>query len=98
MYLGNVVELCEAETLYENPLHPYSKALISAIPTTSQEKRERIILEGDIPSNIFPPSGCKFRTRCPLARGICAKVEPKLEEVEPGHKVACHFYEETKNL
>lgn len=98
MYLGDLVELCEAETLYENPLHPYSKALISAIPTTSQEKKKRIILEGDIPSNIFPPSGCKFRTRCPLAREKCAKVAPKLEEVEPGHMVSCHFYEETKKL
>ena len=98
MYLGNIVELCNAEDLYENSLHPYSKALISAIPTTSQDKKERIILEGDIPSNIFPPSGCKFRTRCPLARELCAKVSPKLEEVEPGHMVACHFYEETKSL
>lgn len=98
MYLGNLVELCDAETLYDNPLHPYSKALISAIPTTSQSKRDRIILEGDIPSNIFPPSGCKFRTRCPLAREKCAKVAPTFEEVEPNHFVACHFYEETKNL
>ncbi|HEY8445270.1 MAG TPA: oligopeptide/dipeptide ABC transporter ATP-binding protein [Bacilli bacterium] len=98
MYLGNLVEITDADRLYENPLHPYSKALISAIPTTSQEKKERIILEGDIPSNIFPPSGCKFRTRCPLAREKCAKVKPELVEVEPGHSVACHFYEETKNL
>ncbi len=98
MYLGNMVELCDADTLYESPLHPYSKALISAIPTTTQNKRKRIILEGDIPSNIFPPSGCKFRTRCPLAREKCAKEVPAFEEVEPNHFVACHFYEETKNL
>lgn len=98
MYLGVMVELCAAEKLYENPLHPYSKALISAIPTTTQGKKERIILEGDIPSNIFPPSGCKFRTRCPLAREKCARVVPEFKEVEPDHFVACHFYEETKNI
>ena len=98
MYLGNMVELSESEALYENPLHPYSKALISAIPTTTENKRKRIILEGDIPSNIFPPSGCKFRTRCPLAREKCAEVVPEFREVEPGRFVACHFYEETKTL
>lgn len=99
MYLGDMVELCESDTLYENPLHPYSKSLISAIPTTTQDKKsERIILKGEIPSNIFPPSGCKFRTRCPLARGKCAKEKPELREVEPGHQVACHFYEETRNI
>jgi peptide/nickel transport system ATP-binding protein len=98
MYLGNIVELTDSETLYDNPLHPYSKALISAIPTTTKKTRDRIILEGDIPSNIFPPSGCKFRTRCPIARDLCAKEVPELREVEPGHFVACHFYEETKNI
>lgn len=98
MYLGNLVELCDGETLYDNPLHPYSKALISAIPTTTKNKQKRIILEGDIPSNIFPPSGCKFRTRCPLAREKCAMDIPEFREVEPNHFVACHFYEETKNL
>ncbi len=100
MYLGNMVELCESEELYNNPLHPYTKALLSAIPTTDSmdKKRERIILEGDIPSNIFPPSGCKFRTRCPLACETCAKKVPEYKEVEPGHFVACHFYEKTKSL
>lgn len=98
MYLGDLVELCESEELYDNPLHPYSKSLISAIPTTTQEKKERIILKGDIPSNIFPPSGCKFRTRCPIAKPRCAKVKPELREVAPGHQVACHYYEETKNI
>lgn len=98
MYLGNLVELCDSEKLYEKPLHPYSKALISAIPTTSQEEKKRIILKGDIPSNIFPPSGCKFRTRCPLAREKCALEVPEFKEIEPGHFVACHFYEETKTI
>lgn len=96
MYLGDIVELSESEALYANPYHPYSKALISAIPTTTNSKREQIILEGDIPSNINPPSGCKFRTRCPMARGKCAKEKPELREVEEGRRVACHFYEETK--
>ena len=98
MYLGDLVELSASDELYENPLHPYSKSLISAIPTTTQDKKERIILKGDIPSNINPPSGCKFRTRCPIAREICAQKKPELREVSPGHQVACHFYEETKDI
>ena len=73
MYLGKIVELAESDAIYNNPLHPYTKALISSIPTTDQRGVKRIILEGDIPSNVFPPSGCKFRTRCPLAREACAK-------------------------
>ena len=98
MYLGNLVELGESEEMYKNPLHPYTKALISAIPTTDQGEKKRIILEGDIPSNIFPPSGCKFRTRCPIACKECAKKVPVLREVEPGRFVACHFYEKTKDI
>ncbi len=98
MYLGNLVELGESEEIYNNPLHPYTKALISAIPTTEQGEKKRIILEGDIPSNIFPPSGCKFRTRCPIACKECAKKVPVLREVEPGRFVACHFYEKTKDI
>lgn len=98
MYLGNLVELGESEDMYNNPLHPYTKALISAIPTTEQGEKKRIILEGDIPSNIFPPSGCKFRTRCPIACKECAKKVPTLREVEPGRFVACHFYEKTKDI
>ena len=100
MYLGNLIELAESEELYKNPLHPYTKALISAIPTTDNNpnKPKRIILEGDIPSNIFPPSGCKFRTRCPLATEHCAKVKPEYKEVSKGHFVACHYYEKTKEL
>lgn len=98
MYLGKIVELAESDAIYNNPLHPYTKALISSIPTTDQRGVKRIILEGDIPSNVFPPSGCKFRTRCPLAREACAKKVPEFREVEPGRFVACHFYEETKTL
>lgn len=98
MYLGKIVELGDSEEIYANPLHPYTKALISSIPTTEQGEKKRILLEGDIPSNVFPPSGCKFRTRCPLARKECAKKVPEFREVEPGRFVACHFYEETKNL
>ncbi len=98
MYLGKMVELAESEVLYERPLHPYTKALISAIPTVEDTGRKKIILEGDIPSNIFPPSGCKFRTRCPIATDLCANVEPEYKEVEPNHFVACHFYEKTKDI
>ncbi|MBE0701539.1 MAG: ATP-binding cassette domain-containing protein [Acholeplasmataceae bacterium] len=98
MYLGNMVELGLSEEIYENPLHPYTKALLSAIPTTDEIKKDRIILEGDIPSNIFPPSGCKFRTRCPLATDKCTKVVPDYREINPGHFVACHYYEKTKDM
>ncbi|MBU1144795.1 MAG: ATP-binding cassette domain-containing protein [Firmicutes bacterium] len=98
MYLGNLVELGDSEEIYENPLHPYTKALLSAIPTTDEVKGTRIIIEGDIPSNIFPPSGCKFRTRCPLARERCANEQPLYREISKGHHVACHYYEETKDM
>jgi len=91
MYLGNIVELADTEELYSNPLHPYTEALLSAIPTTDiDNKKETIILEGDIPSPIKPPSGCKFHTRCRYCTDICKKVVPEFEEVKPGHYVACH--------
>lgn len=91
MYLGNIVELASTEELYAYPLHPYTEALLSAIPTTDPDtKKERIILEGDIPSPIRPPSGCKFHTRCRYATEICSKVTPEFEEARPGHFVACH--------
>lgn len=95
MYLGNMVELTESEMLYEKPLHPYTQALLSAIPIPDpdiEEKRERIILEGDLPSPINPPSGCVFRTRCPFAMEVCSKEKPEWQEVENNHFVACHLY------
>ncbi len=95
MYLGKVVELADRDELYEAPMHPYTKALLSAIPIPDpvlEEKRKRIILEGDVPSPINPPSGCHFRTRCPLAQEIC-KTEPPFVQHRPNHWAACHFAE-----
>lgn len=93
MYLGKFMELTESETLYENPLHPYTKALISAAPIPNprvDRARERILLTGEIPSPIDPPAGCNFCTRCPYADDRCREQEPAFEEVVPGHWVACH--------
>ncbi len=92
MYLGNIVELAETEELYSRPMHPYTEALLLAIPTTdvTDKKKETYILEGDIPSPIKPPDGCKFHTRCKYATDICRKVVPEWEEARPGHFVACH--------
>jgi len=91
MYLGNIVELADTKELYDRPMHPYTEALLSAIPTTDIEnKKDVVLLEGDIPSPIDPPSGCKFHTRCKYATDICKTVVPEFEEARPGHFVACH--------
>lgn len=97
MYLGNLVELTTSENLYKNPLHPYTQALLSAIPIPDpdvEDHRERIILEGELPSPMNPPSGCVFRTRCPYAMEACASMKPDWQEIEKDHFVACHLYNE----
>ena len=93
MYLGNIVELADAETIFQDPRHPYTVALLSSIPTTDPGslEKERILLEGNIPSPIRPPAGCKFHTRCYMACDKCKRVPPPLREIEPGHFLACHF-------
>ena len=94
MYLGNIVELTDSESLYTKSLHPYTQSLISAIPISEPsiaKTKQRIILSGEIPSPINPPSGCKFRTRCPKAEAICAEKAPEFREVENGHYCACHL-------
>ncbi|SHR45211.1 ABC transporter ATP-binding protein [Mycobacteroides abscessus subsp. abscessus] len=93
MYLGGLVEVAEKNSLYAEPLHPYTQALISAIPEPDpRKKKERIILEGDVPSPIDPPKGCTFHPRCAHAKPECQQVKPTLKEVKPGHRVACHLY------
>lgn len=98
MYLGKLVEVAPSQRIFDNPLHPYTKALISSIPVPDPKmaKRRKITLKGEIPSPLHPPSGCRFHTRCPYAREICKVEEPEPMEVEPGHWVACHFWDELR--
>ncbi len=98
MYLGTLVEVTDRHSLYHNPLHPYTQALLSAIPLPKPGlKRQRIMLRGELPSPINPPSGCRFHTRCPFAAEICQQEIPLLEEKAPGHWAACHFVESVGN-
>jgi oligopeptide transport system ATP-binding protein len=93
MYLGKIVETADSETIYKNPKHPYTRALLSAVPVPEPgRKKERIILEGDVPSPVHPPSGCSFHPRCSFREKICSEVEPKLEFDPDGHGVACHVF------
>ncbi len=93
MYLGQIVEIADKKDIYREPLHPYTQALLSSVPTINRKnKRERIILKGDLPSPANPPSGCPFRTRCPFAHDICKEVRPQLKDMGSNHRVACHLH------
>ena len=93
MYLGFIVEMAPKEMIYNNPSHPYTQALLSAVPIPDPgRKKERIILEGDIPSTVNLPEGCPFATRCKYCKPECMKTKPEAKETEPGHVVACHLY------
>ena len=94
MYLGSMVELASNHDLYDKPLHPYTQALISAIPEADpdeEEGKKRVHLEGEVPSPINPPAGCRFKGRCKYAKDICSQEMPEFKELEPGHFVACHM-------
>lgn len=95
MYLGKIVEITDREELYKKPLHPYTQALLAAIPAAEpqQKKKERVILSGDVPSPLNPPTGCRFHPRCPIAKKNCSQTEPELRELRPGHMAACHYAE-----
>ncbi|WP_175615417.1 ABC transporter ATP-binding protein [Piscibacillus halophilus] len=94
MYLGGMVELTNKDELYDNPMHPYTQALLSAVPVADPDNRpDRVILEGDVPSPSSPPSGCPFHTRCPMAMDICKEIKPEFREVRDQHFVACHLYD-----
>jgi oligopeptide/dipeptide ABC transporter ATP-binding protein len=93
LYLGKMAELADSDELFHDPLHPYTRALLSAVPIPDPDvKRERIILQGDLPSPANPPTGCVFHTRCPMATDVCKQKRPEWKEVKPNHHVACHLY------
>ncbi|QTN00605.1 ATP-binding cassette domain-containing protein [Sediminibacillus dalangtanensis] len=96
MYLGRMMELADSDALFADPLHPYTQALLTAIPVADPQakRRERIVINGDPPSPVDPPSGCRFRTRCPFAMDICAEVTPKWTEVKQNHWASCHLYQQ----
>ena len=96
MYLGQLVEVCESDEIYRNPLHPYTKGLLGSIPIANPRQareKEKSSIEGDIPSPISPPAGCRFHTRCPFAKPVCSERAPELKDVGAGHMVACHLYQ-----
>lgn len=100
MYLGKMVELTSSEELYNDPLHPYTKSLLSAIPISDprvERTRQRIVIEGEVPNPISPPKGCRFHTRCPFATEVCTDIEPEWQEYKKDHWVACHIYNEKYN-
>lgn len=98
MYLGKIVELCSAGELYRNPRHPYTEALLNAVPVPSPEHRRPVALKGEIPSPVNPPTGCHFHPRCPYAGPVCRTTPPQLQEVSPGHQVSCHYFERVGEL
>jgi oligopeptide transport system ATP-binding protein len=98
MYLGKIVEIAKSDTIYQDAKHPYTRALLSAVPVAdTRRKKERTVLQGDVPSPVHPPSGCSFHPRCPHREAVCDQKEPPLEFGTDGHGVACHVFGPTKH-